>query len=74
MTFLEFLLELMMILMFLTGAGVLDDILHGLNMSWGSYVKNKYDYIMDAVGMLKLSDKACVLHDVLYCLQIIFLK
>ena len=31
MTFLEFLLELMMILMFLTGAGVLDDILDGLH-------------------------------------------
>ena len=32
MTFLEFLLELMMILMFLTGAGVLDDVLDGLHM------------------------------------------
>ena len=32
MTFLEFLLELMMILMFLTGAGVLDDIMDGLHM------------------------------------------
>ena len=38
MTFLEFLLELMMILMFLTGAGVLDDIMDGLQMLWGSYV------------------------------------
>ena len=32
MTFLEFLLELMIILMFLTGAGVLDDVLDGLHM------------------------------------------
>jgi hypothetical protein len=38
MTFLEFLLELMMILMFLTGTGVLDDIMDGLQMPWGSYV------------------------------------
>ena len=38
MTFLEFLLELMIILMFLTGAAVLDDIFHGLHMPWGSYV------------------------------------
>ena len=32
MTFLEYLLELMMILMLLTGAGVLDDIMDGLHM------------------------------------------
>ena len=32
MTFLEFLLELMMILMFLSGAGVLDDVMDGLHM------------------------------------------
>ena len=38
MKFLEFLLELMMILMFLTGAGVLDDIMDGLQMPGGSYV------------------------------------
>ena len=40
MIFLEFLLELMMILMFLTGASVLDDVLNGQHMPWGSYVKN----------------------------------
>ena len=40
MTILEFLLELMMIFMFLTGAGVLDDFLDGLHMPWKSYVKN----------------------------------
>ena len=33
MTFQEFLLELMMISMFLTGAGVLYDIIHGLKMA-----------------------------------------
>ena len=38
MTFQEFLLELMMILTFLTGAGVLDDIMDGKQMPWGSYV------------------------------------
>ena len=38
MTFLEFLLELMMILMFLTGAGVLDDILNDLHMPLWSYI------------------------------------
>ena len=32
MTFLEFLLELMMILSFLTGAAVLDEVLHGQHM------------------------------------------
>ena len=32
MTFLEFLLGLMMILMFLTGVGVIDDVLDGLCM------------------------------------------
>ena len=32
---LEFLLDLMIILMFLTGAGVLDDVLDGFNMSFG---------------------------------------
>ena len=31
-TFVDFWLELMMILMFLTGAGVLDDVLDGLHM------------------------------------------
>ena len=40
MTFLEFLLELMMILIFLTGAGVLDVVMDGLHMPWGSYVLN----------------------------------
>ena len=40
MTFLEFLLELMMILMFLTGAGVLDDVMDGLHMPWESYILN----------------------------------
>ena len=40
MIFLEFLLELMMILMFLTGAGILDDSMDGLHMPWGIYVKN----------------------------------
>ena len=34
----RFLLELMMILMFLTGAGVLYDVLDCLDMLWGSYV------------------------------------
>ena len=38
MTYQEFLLELMMILMFLTGACVLDDIIDGLQMPWESYV------------------------------------
>ena len=38
MTFLEILLKLMMILMFLTGAGVLDDVLDDLQMPWGCYV------------------------------------
>jgi hypothetical protein len=32
MTFLELFLEMMVILMFLTGAGVLDDIMDGLQM------------------------------------------
>ena len=32
MTFIDFWLELMMIWMFLTGAGVLDDVLDGLHM------------------------------------------
>ena len=40
MTFWEILLELMMILMFLTRAAVLDDVLHGMHMPWGSYVWN----------------------------------
>ena len=40
LTFQEFLLELMMILTFLTGAGVLDDIMDGLQTPWGSYVQN----------------------------------
>ena len=40
MTFWEFLLVLMMILMFLTGAAVLDDVLHGLHIPRGSYVEN----------------------------------
>ena len=39
MTFLEFLLELMIILMLLTGAGNLDGVLDGLHMHYGSYVK-----------------------------------
>ena len=40
LTFLEFLLELMMILMFLAGAGVLDYMFYGLHMPWGGYVQN----------------------------------
>ena len=40
MAFVDFWLELMMIGMFLTGAGVLDDVMDGLHMPWGSYVKN----------------------------------
>ena len=40
MTFLEFLLELIMILMFLTGNGVLDDVIDGLHMPRGGYVQN----------------------------------
>ena len=40
MTFQEFMLELMMILMILTGACVLDDIMDGLKMPCGSYVPN----------------------------------
>ena len=35
----DFWLELMVILMFLTGAGVLDDFMDGLQMPGGSYVK-----------------------------------
>ena len=38
MTFLDFMLELMMILMFLKGAGVFDDNMDGLHMPLGSYV------------------------------------
>ena len=34
MTFLELLLELMMTLMFLTGAGVLDDVMDGLQSAY----------------------------------------
>ena len=37
-TFQEFLLELMLISMFLTGAGVLDDRMDGLRMNCGSSV------------------------------------
>ena len=37
MTFLELLLDLMMILMFLTWAGVFDDIMDGLQMPWWGY-------------------------------------
>ena len=40
MTFVDFWLELMMILMFLTGTGVLDDVLDGLHMPHGSYVRS----------------------------------
>ena len=40
MAFVDFWLELMMILMFLTGAGVLDDVLDGLRMPQGSYVRS----------------------------------
>ena len=40
MMFVDFWLELIRILMFLAGAGVLDDIFYGLNMPWGSYVEN----------------------------------
>ena len=38
MAFLDFWLELMMILMFLTGAGVLDDVLDGFDMPLWSYI------------------------------------
>ena len=37
----------------------------------GAYMV-KDDYFMDTVRILKLSYKACVLHDVFYCLQNIF--
>ena len=40
MTFLEFLLELMMILIFLTGAGILDDIMEGLQRPCLKFGKN----------------------------------
>ena len=40
MTLLEIFLDLMMILIFLTGTGVLVDIFDGLHMPWGSYVWN----------------------------------
>ena len=39
MTLLELLLELLMIMEFLTGAGVLDDVLDCLHMLWGSHIK-----------------------------------
>ena len=38
MTFVDFWLELMIILMFLNGTGVLDNILDGMHMPCGSYV------------------------------------
>ena len=40
MTFLEFLLGLMLILMFLTGAGVLGDVLDGVHMLRGVFAEN----------------------------------
>ena len=40
MTFVDFWLELMIIFMFLTGNGVLDDVLDGLHLPRGNYVKN----------------------------------
>ena len=39
MVFLEFLLELIMILLFQTGAGILDEVLDGLHMPRGSKIK-----------------------------------
>ena len=62
MTFLEFLLELMMILIFLTGDCVLDGGYDGVHMVWGTYVK-KFIKSFEFEGIKKMDDIAGSLED-----------
>ena len=62
MTFLEFSLELMMILKFLNRAGALDDILDGQYMPWGNCSEISHVILGSARAKQEASQQTCPIY------------